>query len=111
VRETFSREKNIVFMAFLIKKWASLKFLTCAVRSFENAQENTEEWLQCDACELGFQHGNRHYECCCLRRRKNEFIVARHCRCVDTLHDNMDHRGFMVTLQPPGNLVLPSGGV
>jgi len=43
VRETFSRQKNVVFMAFLIKKLASLKFLTCAVRSFENVQGNTEE--------------------------------------------------------------------
>jgi len=42
---------------------------------------------------------------------RNEFIIAHHCRYVDTLHDNLGHSGFMVTLQPPGKLVLPSGGV
>jgi hypothetical protein len=31
--------------------------MVCATRSFENFNEdNIEEWLQCDACELGFQH-------------------------------------------------------
>jgi len=30
-------------------------------KSFENVQENTEEWLQNDAYELGYQHGHRHY--------------------------------------------------
>ena len=88
-----------------------MKFLMCAVRSFENVQENNEEWLQCDACELGFQHGHKHYKCCCWRRRKNEFIIACHCRYGDALHDNMGHRAFMVTLQPPGKLVLLLGGV
>ena len=38
VRETFSRQNNIVFMVFVMKKWASLKFLTCAIRSFENVK-------------------------------------------------------------------------
>jgi hypothetical protein len=29
----------------------------CAMRSFENIDEdNVEEWLQSDTCELGFQH-------------------------------------------------------
>jgi hypothetical protein len=32
--------------------------IVCYV-AFENTEEdNTEEWLQCDACELSFQHKN-----------------------------------------------------
>jgi hypothetical protein len=31
--------------------------MVCATRSSENvAEDNVEEWLQSDACELGFQH-------------------------------------------------------
>jgi hypothetical protein len=31
--------------------------MVCAIKSFENIDEdNTEEWLQTDACELGIQH-------------------------------------------------------
>jgi hypothetical protein len=31
--------------------------MVCAMRSFENVnEENTEEWLQSDACKLGYQH-------------------------------------------------------
>jgi hypothetical protein len=39
-----------------MKKSESLKFMMCAVRSFENIDEdNVEEWLQSGVCELGFQ--------------------------------------------------------
>jgi hypothetical protein len=40
--------------------------MVCAVRSFENSNEdNVEEWLQSDACEVGFQHTtDRHCQCC-----------------------------------------------
>jgi hypothetical protein len=32
-------------------------YMVCAMRSFVNIDEgNFEEWLQSDACELGFQH-------------------------------------------------------
>jgi hypothetical protein len=31
--------------------------MVCAVRNFENVDEdNIEEWLWSDGCELGFQH-------------------------------------------------------
>jgi hypothetical protein len=31
--------------------------MVCAIRSSENVNEdNAEEWIQCDACELGFQN-------------------------------------------------------
>jgi hypothetical protein len=40
-----------------MKKSASLKFLTwCVCVLFKHQQRDVEEWLQSDACEVGFQH-------------------------------------------------------
>jgi hypothetical protein len=46
--------------------------MICAVRSFENIDKgNIEEWLQSDACEVGFQHvRDRHCQCCRETREK-----------------------------------------
>jgi hypothetical protein len=30
--------------------------MICAMKSFQNTDEDNKEWLQSDACELGFQH-------------------------------------------------------
>jgi hypothetical protein len=48
----------MICKVFLMKKSASLEILdmVCAMRSFENVHKDNEEWLQRDACELGFQH-------------------------------------------------------
>jgi hypothetical protein len=40
--------------------------MMCAMRSFEIDEDNTEEWLQSDACEADSQHmADRHCQCCC----------------------------------------------
>jgi hypothetical protein len=39
--------------------------MVCAMRSFEKNQwRNVEEWLQSNACEVGFQHQTDRCQCC-----------------------------------------------
>jgi hypothetical protein len=51
-------QKMMICKVFLLKKSASLKFLkgVCYENSENIDKDNTEEWLQNDACELRFQH-------------------------------------------------------
>jgi hypothetical protein len=48
----------MICKVFLTKKSASkILDMVCAMIRFENVNKyNAEEWLQSDACELGFQH-------------------------------------------------------
>jgi hypothetical protein len=50
--------QNINHDIFLMKKYGCLKILLrCVIRKTEEVNEDsTDEWLQCDACEVGFQH-------------------------------------------------------
>jgi hypothetical protein len=41
------------------------------IKSFENINKDNEEWLQSDACEVGFQHMKDKYcQCCCKTEGK-----------------------------------------
>jgi hypothetical protein len=72
--------------------------------------DNIEEWLQSDACELGFQH-DRHGHCDAAAKQKGEEAdgedesegggqsseCVSQCmvlQCADTLLDYMGQRGF-----------------
>jgi hypothetical protein len=98
-----------------------------AMRSFENIdQVNIEEWLQSDACELGFQNMSDMDTANVAVKQKGEdegaeyeseggessqrVIHSMALQCADTLLDNVGQRGLnIMTLQLPGKLILPQG--
>jgi hypothetical protein len=90
--------------------------MVCAIRSFENIDEDNEEWLQSDVCELGFQHKTDMDIVNAVTKQKGEeeggedeneeevesserVSHSKTLQCVDTLLDYMGQKGFITAVR------------